>query len=653
MGTTHGEGKGSSGGAVTVEPDACWFGRERPRCFGMLNRPIDGAARGVVICNGLGYEGLLAARPLRELSSRLVALGFAVLRFDYEGAGDSDGGDWEPGRSEEWLASVDEAVGLVRAHGDVEEVYLVGMRWGATVACLYAQSRPGIAGLVLWAPCVVGSGYLRELQALSRLSTAARPSHGLSAQWFPQDSFEVAGFEISRATADDLRRTDLVQSMRRSPAPAVLVVDHRDRPVGDELVEKLREFDTEVVHALVGDYADFMVDDETKSTFPREALDQMTDWFARSRPRLERVDAPAPKVSPTLVVASPTAGHSVPPGTVGPPVVERAVRTPEGLFAIVSEPVEPSLRRRVGLVILNTGLTNRVGQGRLSTEQARYWASLGFTVVRIDLSGSGDSPTLRSCTAQPCLAPERISEAIRTVDWLRRVGEVRQVALFGLCSGAYQSFHAALQGADVDAAMLVNPGVWYNDNHREAGMDIKVAHNSIGAVFRLDEWRRLVRYPRATSVSIRTATTGFAYLLRIWVEPRLRRLGIRVGEPVVLPQDLRRIIGRGIRLLVVFAADEAGESYLRSFGGRSLTELERSGRLTTVHIDGGDHVFSARGARQRLTAVVADYLRDTFGSDPSPQEPQTNVGSFRQDAIPAPNAATLPFAGIELRQGKG
>src|ERR1700694_408134 len=104
-----------------AQPAALWCGRERARCFGMLHRPDTTTTRAVVICNGLGYEGLISCRPLADLAERLVVQGYEVLRFDYHGAGDSDGGDWEPGRVQDWLESIDEAVGVVRARpGNLE-----------------------------------------------------------------------------------------------------------------------------------------------------------------------------------------------------------------------------------------------------------------------------------------------------------------------------------------------------------------------------------------------------------------------------------------------------------------------------------------------------------------------------------------------------
>ncbi len=634
------------------EPEAFWFGQEQPRCFAMLHRPDAAATRGVVICNALGYEGLISCRPLAELARRLVVLGYAVLRFDYEGTGDSDGGDWEPGRTKEWGESIHGAVAALRAREGVAEVYLAGVRMGATLACRYAHDHPGIAGLALWAPCADGTAYVRELRALSRLSAAARPPQRVTADWFPQDSLEVAGFELARSTADDLRAVNLLESVHRSPAPCMLIVDHTDRSPADALVEKLIALGTDVEHVRVAGFSEFMVDDETKSVLPRAVIEQMTQWFAKAQPRSDRVSTDPPQVSPTLVVGEPAPVHFIPPGVECPPVVERAVRLPDGLFAIVTEPVDQTRRRGVAVLILNTGLTNRVGQGRLSIEQARYWASLGFTVVRVDLRGTGDSPLPGPVPGNSTYAPERVDEVIEVVDWLRSHGDVSHLVLYGICSGAYQSFHAALQGAAIDLAVLVNPAIWYNDSYRGAGLDIQVARNSTRAIFRLNEWRRLVREPRATAESIRQAANGFGHLVRVRVAPWLRKVGVDLPDPVLLSRDLNRIVRRGIDLLIVFAAAEMGEQYLRTFGGEPLVALPGRGRRTVVDIDGGDHVFSAPGARQRLIEAVTRHLEESFPFDPVPAGPTTGKGAPSTGVKSLDGSSPLRFDDVELGTGQ-
>ncbi len=106
---------------------------------------------------------------LRLLAEDLVARDFSVLRFDYDGTGDSAGSDLDPGRVSAWMASVAEAVSLVRRSG-ATSIALVGMRLGALFAGLAAEQDGDIDALVLWDPVVSGRTYVAEQRALGALS---------------------------------------------------------------------------------------------------------------------------------------------------------------------------------------------------------------------------------------------------------------------------------------------------------------------------------------------------------------------------------------------------------------------------------------------------------------------------------------------------
>ena len=95
-----------------------WFGSEDRPLFGWLHVPEDKLARGCVLLNPpLGIEAVSAHAAYRRLADRLAEVGFAVLRFDYDGTGDSAGQTHDPGRVAAWLGSIREAEDLMRGLG--------------------------------------------------------------------------------------------------------------------------------------------------------------------------------------------------------------------------------------------------------------------------------------------------------------------------------------------------------------------------------------------------------------------------------------------------------------------------------------------------------------------------------------------------------
>jgi alpha/beta superfamily hydrolase len=61
------------------------------------------------------------------------------------------------------------------------------------------------------------------------------------------------------------------------------------------------------------------------------------------------------------------------------------------LIGIVTSAARRNNEDKPGVVLLNPGIVHRVGPGRIYVKIARALAEQGFTVLRFDFSGIGDS----------------------------------------------------------------------------------------------------------------------------------------------------------------------------------------------------------------------------------------------------------------------
>ena len=104
-----------------------YFGGAARSLFGVLHEPprapaqVGSAPRVLVLCAPLWREGVRAHRVLRQLGLRLAKEGFAVLRFDYSGAGDS-AGESVHGDVDVWLEDIAAAIDEVRRRRRVARV---------------------------------------------------------------------------------------------------------------------------------------------------------------------------------------------------------------------------------------------------------------------------------------------------------------------------------------------------------------------------------------------------------------------------------------------------------------------------------------------------------------------------------------------------
>ena len=125
--------------------------------FGVFHAPI-GAIRnkGVLIVPPLFNDYMRTHRVLRQVALMLSERGFAVLRFDFRGTGDSFG-DLTRLTHRDWVDDVSVAIDELREIGMVEHVAVLGIRFGVPIV---AEAIAGncVAETVFWDPPPAGQG---------------------------------------------------------------------------------------------------------------------------------------------------------------------------------------------------------------------------------------------------------------------------------------------------------------------------------------------------------------------------------------------------------------------------------------------------------------------------------------------------------------
>ena len=185
-----------------------YFGSSEVPLFGLYHPAVNASAgRGVIIANPLGHEYLPAYPALRTLAGRLSQAGLHVLRFDYSGTGDSAGEAGE-GSVDGWVDELLLAVDELRAMANVQDVCVVGLRLGATLAISAAQKAGCFSQLVLWEPVLRGREYLDELKDLQEKyirETVPKPRE--AARLGP--AHEIMGYAIGADLLRGLAEIDL------------------------------------------------------------------------------------------------------------------------------------------------------------------------------------------------------------------------------------------------------------------------------------------------------------------------------------------------------------------------------------------------------------------------------------------------------------
>jgi alpha-beta hydrolase superfamily lysophospholipase len=621
---------GSSAGVATSVPlpGPQWFGSPERPLFGWVHEPVGrGPSGAVVLCPPLFGEKSAVHATYRALATDLSARGHWVVRFDYEGTGDSSGPTAGPGRPVAWLTSIDRAVALARRYTD-GPVALVGMRMGALLAAMAAGRGAGADALVLWDPCTSGRTFLRRHQAIQAMRFP--PAAG----W---RGVEVPGYSLDEAVAGEVTALRLPRDL---PVGRVLVVA---RP-GDRrpAVRCAGQADgLELRRSEPGEQEALLEAGHLSRTPPAATSGYVADWLDRTLRRVaagraggERSSA-VPLADASSAVPLADASSAVPladassvvlpvDGAPGATVVER-VRWfgPVGLFGIETEaagridatdgagdPSGSGGQAMAGsgdlpvVVLLSSGTDTHVGPSRLWVRLARQWAAGGAVrCVRVDLSGWGESPAHPGrdrCVLRPVEAFDDVGEI------LSAIGRPERVVLVGLCSGAYQALESALEVPPA-AVLAVNPLLRFTPPEL-------VETGSVSPRRRMCDpkqpWVHSVRsrLPRPAVrvvVSVRSAAS------------RLRFAG-RVEDA------LGSLVAAGVHVYCMCGEDDARP--LLQVRRRVLTAWRASGQVRVDVVPGLDHALLPRDQREeacdRLTGALrrivaelsAGTLADSAGS---------------------------------------
>ncbi len=590
---------------------AFYFGDEARALFGFHHPPLlDKRARetAVVLCPPLGYEGICAYPMLRVFAQKLSAAGYHVLRFDYAGTGDSAGNDAEPQRVAAWTKSVGDAIDEIRALSGLSRVCLWGVRMGATLALAAAAERGDVEATVAWNACASGRAYTREMK-MFRLSAESAGEIVARTTQVSADE-EAGGFLLSQETVTDLKALDLSKLQKRA-ANHILLLGRDDVPEDNKLARALSSHGAQVDYRRMPGYAAMMTAPH-RSVFPVAVFRSTLEWLEQGE-KTFAANAPNEPGEPRLSTARDQ-------GTVALGVREEPLRMGEHLerFAILTEPNAAQTEGPALPLVLfsNTAGNYRIGPNRMYVDMARSLAALGFRVVRVDVSGTGDSGIWHDDARNHPYATQLVNDVSATMAQLASDKRGERFVLAGLCSGAYVAYHAALNDTRVTGIALLNLQTfqWTDEMQLEVSPLSTRTETDYYARRLLDKdaWQKLVR----GEVDLRHAFETFRGRFNDVSRAALARIKAELPQALARRSAVARafdaLCERGVEVLLVFTSRDPGIDNLNDAVGPSIRSLRRRPNFTMVDVEGSDHSFTPLWAQAELEHILVQHLATRF-----------------------------------------
>jgi pimeloyl-ACP methyl ester carboxylesterase len=272
-------------------------------------------------------------------------------------------------------------------------------------------------------------------------------------------------------------------------------------------------------------------------------------------------------------------------------MIEEPLQFGEGgrLFGILTVPEGPSHNAsdKPVFVFLSSGLLHRIGPRRLYVRLARELAELGFSSLRVDLAGRGDS------SPSPGLSDEQstVEDYEEIVSALEsRLGPVRLI-LGGLCSAADDALRLAPANPRVVGLLLLDPVC-----ERDRG-------------FRLREIIRKYTTPAQYGLSFKRRFMPQSKTDQGTTDPEIDRLAIRNYPRAESMREafdaIRERRGRVLSVFTSYATD-----YLNQAGqlGRVMQVKGYQKFCTELFWPGAEHSFTLELHRARLVEEVRTWV---------------------------------------------
>jgi len=247
----------------------------------------------------------------------------------------------------------------------------------------------------------------------------------------------------------------------------------------------------------------------------------------------------------------------------------------------------------VACLLLNVGVTQRIGPRRLNVKLARALRVLSVTSLRFDLSGIGDSG---AAGAQEQYRTQSVADLRSAMDDIEARTGIRRFAVLGICSGAVAGYRVAQEDPRVVGLMMF-------DGYAFPTLTTRIVH----------DWRRLTTMPLGAVLSKVTNRTR-------------RLLGLKVPESAVsifyatrddnspdqhtFGDVLETLSARGVRMLIGYSGSLLAQYNHQGQFGQAFKGRAFLGKVICRYLPHIDHIPTSQHAQAEFLDMVCTWVRD-------------------------------------------
>ena len=297
------------------------------------------------------------------------------------------------------------------------------------------------------------------------------------------------------------------------------------------------------------------------------------------------------------------------------------------LFGMLHIPEKP--KKNVGIIILSPGIKSRVAPHRLYVKMAEYFCALGFTVLRFDFYGLGDSEgevdEKHVADFYGSVQVGRyVDDTIAAMDWLEKECGISKFVLAGLCGGAITGLLTGAKDKRVECLMgqsipiiLDSSNIVYDEFLTDVELE-KKGEGYLGKLFDIKSWHSWIRFL--------TFRSDYRLIYRSVLQPLLKKNNDKIeatpnecngtdnNKNPLFPKAFESMVSSGRNIFLIFAeADRLYWQFEENFRKPYQQYfIEHENNIRVHVIKKANHIFSFSEWQEEMLQVFEKWLTKNY-----------------------------------------
>jgi len=254
-------------------------------------------------------------------------------------------------------------------------------------------------------------------------------------------------------------------------------------------------------------------------------------------------------------------------------------------------------KNKPAILLLNAGFIHRVGFNRFNTDIARYLSESGFTSLRFDLHGLGDSARF---SGKGSFNSQALIDFHAATDTLLKKSGSTKCIIIGLCSGADYAHTVAINDQRICGVVLLDG----------------YAYPTLGFYFR-DYIPGLLKPLKVLRFLFRKVTPHhdkkkctFSDIPQL---PSGQDIYIREFPPKKkIEKEIQLLVDRGTELFYIYSG---GVPIYYNYEGQfnaMFRKINFKNKLAYSYFPDADHTYTLTESRDELTTTINNWLKNRF-----------------------------------------